>query len=230
GEPVHCSLENGHCVASLTRRHRLWINIEFECPIIFMNEVTDLTNIVVNIDDLVRSHGVGDALHINVSALLTADRVFDKNVGLIRDKNLVRRSRLFEPGRKIYTAADNAVVHSDLATEVSDGTETSVNSSSTTWRFFYTRGSPDAIQFAHSLAHGDRHLYACHRIRLNAFGVWVAEEDEDGVADVLVDRPTKLKSDLRHLSQIMVQELRQILGFEPFSRLREAFEVGEEDR
>ena len=23
GEPVHCSLENGHCVASLTRRHRL---------------------------------------------------------------------------------------------------------------------------------------------------------------------------------------------------------------
>src|SRR4029077_7825273 len=77
GEPVHCSLENGHCVASLTRRHRLWINIEFECPIIFVNEVTALTNIVVNIDDLVRSHGVGDALHINVSALLKTDRVFE---------------------------------------------------------------------------------------------------------------------------------------------------------
>src|SRR6516164_9579542 len=88
----------------------------------------------------------------------------------------------------------------------------------------------DAIQLTHSLAHGDRHLYACHCIRLNAFGVWVAEEDEDGVADVLVDRPTKLEGDLRHLSQIMVEELRQILGFQPFSRLGEAFEVREKDR
>src|SRR5262245_22554726 len=186
-----------------------------------MNEVTALTNLVVDIDDLVRSHRVGDALHINVSALLTANLVFDKSVGLIRDKNLAWRGRLFEPAREIYTAADNGVVHSVLATEVSDGTETSVNSSSTTWRFFYTRGTPEAIQFAHSLAHGDRHLYACHCIRLNAFGVWVAEEDEDGVADVLVDRPTKLESDLRHLSQIMIEELRQILGFQPFSRFGE---------
>ena len=85
-------------------------------------------------------------------------------------KNLARRSHLFEPGRKIYTAADNGVVHSVLAAEVSDGTETCVNAGSTTWRFFYTRSSPDAIQFAHSLAHGDRHLYARDGVRLDAFG------------------------------------------------------------
>src|SRR5262249_60723103 len=113
---------------------------------------------------LVGRQGVGDALHINVSALLTGDLVFDKSVGLIRDKNLAWRSRLFEPAREIYTAADNGVVHSVLATEVSDGTETSVNSSSATWRFFYSRGSPDHIQFAQSLAHGDRPLYTCHCI------------------------------------------------------------------
>src|SRR6516164_5041628 len=143
GKPVHHSVENGRRVASLTRRHRLQINIEFECPIIFVNEVTALTNIVVNIDDLVRSHGVGDALHINVSALLTGDLVFDKSVGLIRDQNLARRSVLFESGREIYATADDGVVHPVLAAEVSDGTETSGNSSSTTWRFFYTRGTPE---------------------------------------------------------------------------------------
>src|SRR5262249_49198562 len=99
-------------------------------------EVTALIYIVVNIDDLVRSHRVGDALHINVSALLTADLVFDKSVGLIRDKNLARRSVLFESAREIYTAADDGVVHPVLAAEISDGTETSVNSSSTTWWFF----------------------------------------------------------------------------------------------
>jgi hypothetical protein len=63
-----------------------------------------------------------------------------------------------------------------------------------------------------------------------AFGVRVAEKDEDGITDVLVDRPAKLQSDLRHLSQIMVEELGQILGFEPLSRLRKAFEIGEKDR
>jgi hypothetical protein len=42
--------------------------------------------------------------------------------------------------------------------------------------------------------------------------------------------PPNLESDLRHLSQIMVEELRQILGFEPLSRLRKAFEIGEKDR
>src|SRR6202008_5133375 len=53
--------------------------------------------------------------------------------------------------REIYTAADDGVLHPILATEVSDGTETGVNSSSTTWRLFNARGSPDAIQFAQFL-------------------------------------------------------------------------------
>jgi hypothetical protein len=42
-------------------------------------------NVVVNIDNLVRGHGVGDALHINVLTLFTVNLVFDKSVGLVGD-------------------------------------------------------------------------------------------------------------------------------------------------
>src|SRR5215475_10827751 len=101
-----------------------------------MNDVTALIYLVVNIDDLVRSHRVGDALHINVSALLTGDLVFDESVGLVRNKNFAGRSVLFESAREIYTTADDGVVHPVLAAEISDGAEACVNSSPTTWRLF----------------------------------------------------------------------------------------------
>ena len=169
-EPVHRSLENGHCIVSLTRGHCLQIYIEFECPIVFVNEVTGFSNIVVDINDQENSDGVRDALHINVPTLLTVNLVFDESVGLIRDENLAGRGRLFKPAREIYAAADDRVVHPIVAAEISDCTEPGVNSSSTTWRLFNARGSPDAIQFAHFRAHGDRHFYACHRIRLHASG------------------------------------------------------------
>ena len=52
---------------------------------VFVNEVTAFAKIIVQIDDLVRSHGVGDAFNINAPALLAADLVFDKSVGLVGD-------------------------------------------------------------------------------------------------------------------------------------------------
>src|SRR6185437_13427945 len=52
GKPVHRSLENGHCVASLGIRHSRYIDIELKRGIIFVNEVASLKNVIVNIDDL----------------------------------------------------------------------------------------------------------------------------------------------------------------------------------
>jgi hypothetical protein len=98
-EPVHRSLENGHCMVSLTRGNCLQIYIEFECPIVFVNDVTGFSNIVVDINDLESSDGLRDALHINLPTLLTVNLVFDESVSLIRDENLAGRGRLFKPAR-----------------------------------------------------------------------------------------------------------------------------------
>ena len=118
---------------------------------------------------------------------------------------------MFKSAREIYTTTDNGVVHPVLTSEVSNGAEPCVDARSKTRRFFYARGSPDAIQLAHSFAHSDRHLYARDSVRLDALGIWIAEENENGVTHVLVDRSAKLESDLRHFSQIVIEELCQVL-------------------
>ena len=190
-----------------------------------MDDVTAFAEIIVKIDDLVGGHRVGDTLYIDVLAFLTADVVLDLCVGLVGDKDLTRRSHLLKPAREIYTAADDGVIHPILTAKIPDRTETCVDAGPTPWRFFYPHRAPGAIKFEHSLAHSDCHPYAGESVCFNALGLWIAEENEDRVTNVLVDRPTKLKSDLRHLGQIMVEELCQVLRFEPFSRLRETFEV-----
>ena len=57
----------------------------------------------------------------------------------------------------------------------------------------------------------------------------IAEEDDDGVADILVDRRSIGKGDLRHLGQIMVQQPGQVLGLQPIRRLGEARDVRKEN-
>ena len=59
-------------MAPLLCGHCLQINIEFQSPVIFVDEVTAFAEIVVKTDDLVSGHGVGDTLYIDVAALLTA--------------------------------------------------------------------------------------------------------------------------------------------------------------
>ncbi len=48
----------------------------------------------------------------------------------------------------------------------------------------------------------------------------VAEERNDGVADVFVDRRPVVEGDLRHLGQVMVQEVGQVLGLQVWHRAR----------
>ena len=92
---------------------------------------------------------------------------------------------------------------------------------------------PDArhtlLQLTHPLPHGDGHLDAGEGVLIDAACLRIAEEDDDGVADVLVDRRSIGEGDLRHLGQIMVQQPGQVLGLQPIRRLGEARDVREED-
>ncbi len=112
-------------MAPLLCGHCLQINIEFQSPVIFVDEVTALAEIVVKIDDLVSGHGVGDTLYIDVAALLTADLVLD--VG-----NLQMAGRVLDnQGNPIAAATialtwellDNGLVHRSLrrTTSSADG-------------------------------------------------------------------------------------------------------------
>ena len=67
------------------------------------------------------------------------------------------------------------------------------------------------------------------RILLGAACSRVAEERDNGVADVFVDRRPVVEGDLRHLGQIVVQEVGQLLGLQAVSGPCEIGDVGEED-
>jgi hypothetical protein len=68
-----------------------------------------------------------------------------------------------------------------------------------------------------------------------AFGVVLvrrrdAEDGDDRIADVLLDRPTPRGDDLGERLEADTQERVQPLGIEPLTELRRADQVGEQDR
>ena len=64
----------------------------------------------------------------------------------------------------------------------------------------------------------------------HAFGLRIAEEDQDRVADELVDRAAMLERDRRHLGQILVEQPRDLLRLQALGGGGEVLDVGEEDR
>ena len=87
--------------------------------------------------------------------------------------------------------------------------------------------APDLGEFAHALLHGERHRDTGERVRLDAARLGIAEEHQDGVADIFVDRRAVLRGDLRHFGQILIEELGELLGLHLVGGLGEAGEIGE---
>ena len=67
--------------------------------------------------------------------------------------------------------------------------------------------APDGIQLLHAMLHIHGHAQAGSCILLDALRLRVAEEDEDGVAEELVDGRPVLERDGGHLGEIVVEQL-----------------------
>jgi hypothetical protein len=74
-----------------------------------------------------------------------------------------------------------------------------------------------------------RHPGASQGIVAVSFRFGITEEDEDRVADELVDRAAVLKRDIRHLAEIGIHEKREPLRLHAVTDIGEAFDIGEED-
>ena len=83
-------------------------------------------------------------------------------------------------------------------------------------------------KLAHPPLHRDGHIDARDGVLLDALCLRIAEERQDRVADVLVDGRAMLEGDLRHLSQVVVEQAGQLLGFKIIGRRGEISDVGEE--
>jgi hypothetical protein len=58
----------------------------------------------------------------------------------------------------------------------------------------------------------------------------IAEEPHDPGSHIFIDRGAVAHGDLGHFGQILIEQVRQLFGFEAVGRLREIGDVREEDR
>ena len=137
---------------------------------------------------------------------------------------------MLQPRGEVHRAADHGVVHAVFAAEIADRAIAGVDADPAAQRRLDAAVAPFLRQFADALLHGDRHLHAGQRILLHAERRRIAEEHDDGVADIFVDGRAILQRDLRHFGQVVVEELGQVLGFHLVGDLGEADEVGEAHR
>ena len=68
--------------------HRTQIKLEFQISGVLVDELMVLSDAVIRINDLINGDGMGNALQVDVAALLTVDMVLDVGIGLVRDENL----------------------------------------------------------------------------------------------------------------------------------------------
>src|SRR5215213_4772540 len=184
----------------------------------------------LEVDDAVGRDRVGEALDPDLAARLAMDLVLHMGEGLVRDQDAAGRRLVLEPRGEVHGAADDGVVHAVLAAEIADRAIAGVDADAAAQRRLDAGVAPGAGELADALLHGERHRDAGERVLLDAAALGVAEEHHDCVADIFVDRRAVLERDLRHLGQVVVEELGQVLGFHLVGGLGEAGDVGEADR
>lgn len=77
--------------------------------------------------------------------------------------------------------------------------------------------------------HRERHLDASERILLDAAAPGITKKHYDRVADVFVDCGTVFRCYLRHLSQVITEQLGKIFRFHPIGGFGEAGNVRKAD-
>jgi hypothetical protein len=137
---------------------------------------------------------------------------------------------MFQPRSKVHCPADHRVVHTIIAAKIADRTVSGVNADSAAQGRRDPNVGPFLRQFADALLHGDRHFNACECILLYSERRRIAKEHDNGVADIFVDRRPVLQRDFRHLGEIVVKELGEILRLQFVGDLGEPNQIRKTDR
>src|SRR3984893_18117613 len=113
-------------MASIIGGHRNEIEIESQVWAFLANALG--AEVLVGVNDLIGRNGVGDALDRDVPTLLTVDTIANIRVGFKGYEDLARRGGGLKPGGEVHAAADDGIVHPNLAAEIPDGAVSGVDS------------------------------------------------------------------------------------------------------
>ena len=84
---------------------------------------------------------------------------------------------------------------------------------------------PLGAKLMHAPQHGDGHAHAGKRVLLQASRLRIAEEHHDRVADIFVYGGAMLERDIRHLGEVTVEQVGEVLRLELVGGLGEIHHV-----
>src|ERR1700730_18652133 len=116
------------------------------------------------------------------------------------EENAAKLSVRLQPGSQVYLAANDRVVHSVLTAKVADSAIPGIDSDAQLEGLLRSSVAPFRLQLSHPPLHCDRHSYAGNCVFFSASRLWIAEEGQNRITDVLVDCRAVGKSNHRHLS------------------------------
>src|SRR5262245_9981928 len=183
-------------MTSISSGHRIEIEVESQVRAFLVNEQTLPAELLISIDNLIGGNRVGDAFDRDVPTLLAVDAMANARVSLIGHEDLARCSRSFKPGSEVHATTNDSVVHAILATKVPDSAKPCVDSNPALEWLLNAGRSPYVLQLAHPLPHGYGHLDAGEGVFIDAACFRIAEEDDDGVANVFIDCRSIQEGDL----------------------------------
>src|SRR4051812_810440 len=221
--------EHRRSLLSLFRRHLIELNLAPNVRQLCPKRGYALRKVGSKTDHLKCPNWIGDPFHVYLPPLLAKDLLLHMSEGLVRNEHAARRRLVLEARSEIHGASDDRVIHSILAAEVADGAIAGVDTDPAAQRRFDAGVAPETLELADAPLHRERHRNTGKRVLLDATALGVAEEHHDGVTHVLVDRRAVLEGDFRHLGEVVVEELGEVLGFHLVGDFGETGDVGEAD-
>src|SRR6516165_600610 len=175
--------------------------------------------------DGIRNNLAADAFHCNWCQCSGDNDVADRRVCFVAHHNISRFRDRLQSGGKIGFSADNRVIHSIIASEIANVAKTSVYSHSDTDWILNTGIAPLGVKASNLMLHLNGHAKTRLCIIDISFSFWIAKKDQHCVANKLVDSAPMSEGDSRHLGEIFVEKLRNLLWLETFRNRRKILYV-----
>jgi hypothetical protein len=118
--------------------------------------------------------------------------VADQSISFVTHHDLSRLSDRLEARCKIGLHSDDGVVHPVTASKIANIAISSVYSNPDAKRMLKPGVSPFGIKLGKPMLHFDCHAEASFGVFRIPLGFWIAEKDQYGVANELIDRTTML--------------------------------------
>ena len=204
----------------LKRRDRLGLVVllqveqDLEAVGLLANHGAFAGEVVIEAKHLVAADRLGEALDLDRRLFLDRHVVLDQGIGLVAEQDAVDLRIRLETRGQVHGAADDGVVHAVVAAEIADRAIAGVDADAEMKGLLGAEFQPLGLQLAEPPQHGDGHAHASPRILLHPFRFRIAKKHHDGVADIFVDGGAVLKRNVRHLGEVAVEQIGEVLGFQ----------------